>query len=179
MDIEAEVRSFITQDEYDRLLSYFQTHATLQVDDEQETWYFDCDQDVRIQKNTQYSKIWMKKGNMHDDAREEVEIKVDIKDFDKLKQLFETLGHNVQIKWLRKRMQFVWDDITVCLDHTKGYGYILELEKMCDAQSQDATHTLLKEKLASLDIGETPKEVFAEKYNHYKKNWKRLLELSN
>ena len=38
----------------------------------------------------------------------------------------------------------------------------------------DETLALLKSKMESLGITQTPKEVFNEKYNHYKINWREL-----
>ena len=67
------------------------------------------------------------------------------------------------------------DGIIVTLDFTKGYGYIIELEKMASEETKDKTLELLKEKFNLLKIELTPKEVFKEKYGHYKNNWKSLV----
>ncbi|MDD2388098.1 MAG: hypothetical protein PHP52_15095 [Bacteroidales bacterium] len=40
----------------------------------------------------------MKKGKIHDDSREEIEIKFDKNDFEKLETLFLSLGYNIEIK---------------------------------------------------------------------------------
>lgn len=173
-NIEAEVRSFISKEQYEKLLSFFKENAKLSKEDYQETFYFDCDQDLRIQKNDFYSKIWMKKGQLHDDHREELEIKFDKDEFEKLEQLFLSLGFNVQIKWFRKRFEFQWEDITVCLDFTKGYGYIIELEKMTSEEHKEKEYEYLKNKLQSLDVNITSKEEFNKKFKDYKENWKML-----
>jgi hypothetical protein len=64
----------------------------------------------------------------------------------------------------------------VCLDSTKGYGEIVELEAKCDASEKERTLTMLRERLARLDVKETSRETFEEKFKYYKKNWKKLLE---
>lgn len=174
MAIEAEVRSFLTKEQFDKLLTYFEKEAKRLKEDYQETFYLDCEQDLRIQRNDFFAKVWLKKGKLHDDHREEIEVKVERDQFEELEKLFVALGHQVEIKWFRKRHQFDWDNITVCLDYTRGYGYIIELEKMCEEGEQDATVKLLKEKLASLNIPLSPKEAFKEKFEHYKENWKTL-----
>ncbi|MCX6739764.1 MAG: CYTH domain-containing protein [Candidatus Parcubacteria bacterium] len=174
-NIEVEVRSFITKEQYDKLLGFFTTNAKLVKEDYQETFYFDCSQDLRIQKNDFYSKIWLKKGQLHDDFREELEIKFPKEDFPQLENLFLSLGFKVQIKWLRKRFEFNWQGIIVCLDYTKGYGYIIELEKMCSEAEQENEAGKLKKKLQSLEIDLTPKEEFTAKYNYYKDNWADLI----
>ena len=175
MAIEVEVRSFISKERYYELLKFFNQTATLVKEDFQETHYFDCEQDLRIQKNKFGSKIWMKKGKIHDDFREEVEIKTKPEDFDNLGKLFNNLGHGVEIKWLRDRKQFDWNGIKVCLDFTKGYGYIIELEKIGTDENKEELHKELQEKLKELNIPLTTKEEFNAQYEYYKSNWKRLI----
>jgi len=64
MNVEVEVRSFISKEKYVELLEFFKHNAKLVKEDDQETFYFDCAKDLRIQKNNTYSKIWLKKGKM-------------------------------------------------------------------------------------------------------------------
>ncbi|HIJ98247.1 MAG TPA: hypothetical protein VJH68_04215 [Candidatus Nanoarchaeia archaeon] len=81
---------------------------------------------------------------------------------------------SVQIKWFRKRVQFQWGEINVCLDFTKGYGYIIELEKMTSEANKEQEYEHLKQRLKSLKVEITPKEEFDRKYIEYKENWKHL-----
>lgn len=175
-NIEAELRSFISEKKYAELKEYFDENATLESDDYQETFYFDCKEDLRIQKNNAYAKVWLKKGELHDDSREEIEIHFDKKYFDKLESLFLTLGYKTEIKWFRKRVQYKWNDITVCLDYTKGFGYILEFEKMCSENEKEQIIALLKSKFAELDIPISDKSEFKEKFEEYKLNWRELVK---
>ena len=92
--------------------------------------------------------------------------------------MFLTLGFNVEIKWFRKRFEFDWDGITVCLDFTKGYGYIIELEKMCSEEEKENEFKNLKDKLQSLKINITSREEFDKKFEYYKKNWRNLAEIN-
>jgi predicted adenylyl cyclase CyaB len=175
MNIETEIRSFISKEKFDELLDFFKKNASLEKEDYQETFYFDCDEDLRIQRNNFFSKIWMKKGQIHDDSREEIEIKFDKDEFENLEKLFISLGYNIEIKWFRKRFEFKRDNITVCLDFTKGYGYIIELEKMCTEDAKIQEFENLKQKLKSLNVEITPKEEFNKKFLYYKENWKSLV----
>ena len=61
------------------------------------------------------------------------------------------------------------------LDHTKGYGYIIELEKMTDEKSKSKTYEILKSKLEFLGIELTPRSEFEKRFEYYKKNWKKLV----
>jgi predicted adenylyl cyclase CyaB len=175
-NIEVEIRSFISKEKYEELLEFFHQNSKFIKEDFQETHYFDCEPDLRIQKNNKGSKIWLKKGKIHDDAREEIEIFTENDHFEDLGRLFNELGHNVEIKWLRERNQFDWDGIKVCIDYTKGYGYIIELEKRTNEENKEEILKELKNKLAELNIPLTSREEFDEKYNYYKGNWRKLIE---
>jgi predicted adenylyl cyclase CyaB len=173
-NIEVEIRSFLTEEQYKHFLEYFKQNSEFINEDYQETYYFDGEQDLRIQKNNFYAKIWLKSGKIHDEQREETEIKFDKNDFFKAEQLFLNLGYKTQIKWFRTRNVFKWQDIVVTIDYSKGYGYIIELEKMSDEENKNKDLEYLKNKMAELQIVQTPKEEFDAKYNFYKKHWEEL-----
>lgn len=174
--IEVELRSFISKEVYDKLLNFFNQNAKKSLEDFQETHYLNSEQDLRIQKNNYFSKIWMKGGKIHDDFREEIEIKFNKKDFEEIKKLFSKLGFSTKIIWLRDRKQFRWGDIEVSLDFTKGYGYIIELEKLSDEENKESVLQELREKFKELNIEITSKEEFNNKFNEYKENWRKLIK---
>ena len=174
-NIEVETRSFISNEEYNKLLEFFKENAKLEKEDFQETHYFDTKEDLRIQKSNSGSKIWMKKGKIHDDWREEIEIKLNKEDFEKAKEIFTTIGLKTEIKWLRNRNQFNWNGIKVCLDYTKGYGFIIELEKLTSEDQKEEVFSDLQEKLKELGVKITSKEEFETKFNYYKENWEELI----
>src|SRR3989344_6454009 len=147
MVVEVELRSFISPEKYEELLTFFKTKGEFLSEDYQETSYFDAKEDLRIQKNNFFSKIWMKKGKIHDEQREELEIKFPKEDFEKLESIFLAIGIKTKIKWFRKRHSFIWEDIDVSVDFTKGYGYIIELEKLSDKENEESTLAYLKQKL--------------------------------
>jgi len=118
----------------------------------------------------------MKKWELHDHHREELEIKFDKEDFEKLEQLFINLWYEVEITWLRKRLQFDWDGIDVSLDFTRWYGYIIELEILTTDLEKDEALEVLRKKFTELEIPITPKEEFTQKYEWYKQNRKTLIE---
>jgi predicted adenylyl cyclase CyaB len=173
-NIETEVRSFITMEQYGRLLKFFRENATHVKEDYQETYYFDSNSDLRIQKNNRGAKLWLKGGKLHEDSREEIEVFFSKEDFPKLERFLNLLGFGTGIKWFRLRQQFDWNGIKVCLDDTKGYGLIIELERMCSGEKAEETAALLKGKMKELGIEITPKEEFERKFEHYTKNWRAL-----
>ena len=173
-NIEVEIRSFISKEKYNELIEFFKKNAEFINEDYQETYYFDTKEDLRIQKNNYFSKIWMKKGKMHDEQREEIEIKFEKEDFEKLEKMFKSIGINVNIKWFRTRHNYKWDDIVVSIDYTRGYGYIIELEKMSTEEDKTKVLEELKKHFEMLKIPLTSKEEFDNQFKNYKENWKTL-----
>lgn len=175
-NIEVEIRSFITREKYEELLEFFNNNSEKVKEDYQETFYFDSNQDLRTQKSNSHAKIWLKKGKIHDEFREEIEVKFSKDDFEKANKIFEAIGLNIKIKFYRLRNQFDWNNIKVCLDCTKGYGYIIELEKLTTNQEKERILEELKQKLNQLNIPLTPKQDFEDKFEFYKNNWKDLIK---
>lgn len=173
--IEVEVRCFLEQDDYTRLCKFFDAEAVLEKEDQQETHYYSGKADLRIQQNTTGAKIVFKAGVVHETQREEIEVPVARGDFTKLERLFVASGHDVEIKWFRYRRQYKWRDIIVCLDDTRGYGKILELEKMATTTNQDMAKDELIKIAQELKIEITPKQFFDEKYQYYKENWRTII----
>ena len=174
-DIEVEARSFITKEKYLELIDFMKKHAEFLKEDNQITYYFSGDVDVRIQKNDFFSKIWIKEGNIHDEHRKETEIRFAKERFEALEKLFLALGYEIDIKWFRKRNEFKWKGITVAIDDTKSYGYIIELEKMSSGGDKEEIYKELLTRLDELGVIITPKEEFARKFKEYKDTWRELL----
>lgn len=173
--IEAEIRSFVTKERFAQLYALLLAEGEHMSTDQQETHYLDAPQDLRIQQNNFFAKIILKEGVVHDEAREEVEVKVPREEFANLQALFQGLHYGVRIKWFRTRHTFKWQGIDVMLDYTKGYGYIIELEKLCLPEELDAALVELKQKLLSLDVPLTEREIFEEKFRDYQANWEALV----
>ena len=176
-NIEVEARSFISPRQFDELKEFFKTNGRFDSEDDQVSYYFSGDSDLRIQKNNSFAKIWLKKGKIHDDYREEIEIKFDRDDFERMEAALVALGYHVEVKWFRKRTTFDWNGVKVMLDFTQGYGYIIELEKMCSESEKEKTSVELKQMMVELGIEITPKEVFDERFQYYKKNWRKILSI--
>jgi len=175
MSLEVELKIFLTSEQYNTLLARFQAEGKLIATEDQETQYFECEQDLRIQKSTSGAKICLKKGQLHDEVREEIEVPVGKEQFEALEALIATLGFPLKVKWLRKRHTFDWQGIAVMLDDTKGYGQILELEKFVNPGEEAAALDLLHTKCDLLGLVVTPKEEFTKRYQYYLGHWQELL----
>lgn len=86
-----------------------------------------------------------------------------------------SLGYNVDIKWFRNSHTFSWEGVSVMIDYTKGYGYIIELEKMSSEALKDFDLSELKAKMDSLGIEVSSKAEFSERYERYKREWRELV----
>ena len=172
--IEVELRSFITKEQHDTLIAFFKKESKMFSTDEQVTYYFNAPVDVRLQRNNTHSKVWMKSGKMHSEAREEIEVLFEKDDFASLEKMFLMLGYSVKVKWFRERSTFQWKGFEVCVDSNKGYGYILEIEKKTDCAGKDKALAEIKQLFSELKIPITPKKTFDSKYQNYLKNWKKL-----
>ena len=173
--IEVELRSFISEGKFNELVEFMSKNALPVKDTGQETWYFSGDADLRIQRSDTRAKLWLKGGKIHDDAREEVEIILHPSNFENMAKILSVLGFEVEIKWFRHRKEFDWGGTKVCLDHTKGYGWIVELETLVGAEEhRDAAVENLKGKMKELGVTITPREEFERAFSNYKQNWKTL-----
>lgn len=174
-NIEVEARSFVNKKQYGNLLKYFKKNGKFLGRENQITYYFSGPKDLRIQKTDKGCKLWLKGGRIHDKYREDIVVEHRKKDFEKLKELLLSLGFKIQIKWLRLRNDFLWKKIKISVDYTRGYGYILELEKMAGRGDKEKTYQGLLKKMKELGIALTPKKEFDKKFNYYKKNWQKLI----
>lgn len=164
--IEVEIRSLLTDDDYNRLRKRLDAEAEFIGEELQETHYLHSDNDVRVQKGSK-GKIWSKKGAMHSDAREEVEVFFDAEHFPRVLTIFKNTGHESKVVWKRLRREYSWEGVAVCLDDTEGYGRILELELLSEKGEEEKALKDLNQKIRELGVEPTPKAVFDAKYQEY------------
>lgn len=174
-NIEVEIRSFISREKYLELLDFFSKNGKLAKVEDDETEYYAENGAVRIRQTHDSAKLVLKTGDIHDEFREEYEIPMQKKDFPIYQKMFEKLNIPKQVKWKRKKHTFKWQGVTVELGDNKGYGYIIEMEKVSDETGKEAALNLLKEKMSGLKIQITPREEFEKAYENYKKNWRNLI----
>lgn len=175
-NIEIEVRSFIDRQEYQRLFEKLRKKSKFLGSANEETIYFKVKKgDLRLRRSEKGTFLIFKEGKIHDDSREEIEILLNKNSFRKIEELFKRLGFKEEIRWFRKRTIYKMGDLKVFLDDTKGYGLIVELEKIGTIENKEKIHKLLEEKMKSLGIAVTPKRIFEKKFKYYKNNWRKIL----
>jgi len=172
--VEVETRSLITPAEYARLTKFLKKNAVLVDRDSQVTHYLNDDGSLRVQRNGSSAKLMLKRGRLHSAVHEEFEVRFARGDFGKLGAMLSAMGFPPRTKWFRLRHTFRWKGISVMLDRSRGYGNIIELEKICSPKEKGAAIRLLEARLSELGVKRTPEKEFDRRYAHYRRNWRRL-----
>lgn len=175
MKVEVELRSIITKQKYDQLLKFFKSKAKFLGKEEQLTHYLDDNGTLRLQKTNDVSKIWLKQGRIHETVHEEMQVEFPSNRFKDLVNLFDSIGKDAKIKWIRIRYNFRWEGANVMLDYTKGYAHILEIEIISEKKNSIREKRKIELLFKKLGVLPTPKREFDSKYNFYRKNWKKLI----
>jgi adenylate cyclase class IV len=176
--IEVELRTFLDEETYMQLLARFRSEGHDVRPVRQITHYLDSKIDTRIQLSRTSGKFWQKLGHMHDTMRPEIEIPLSRSDANALLQIMENLGFGVRVTWYRERVQFHIDRITVSLDHTIGYGRILEAEILCEAEEAEASRLTLSKFMSHLGVTPSPKSQLDSAFKEYSSDWSRTFGLS-
>jgi predicted adenylyl cyclase CyaB len=178
--VEIEIRSMISERKYEELAIFLKKMGKFIREDEQITYYFSGDHDLRVQQNSRGAKLWLKSGNLHDEMREEIEVEFKREDFSNLVRILQMLGYSIDVKFFRKRAVFELNGAKVSLDYTPGFGYVVEVEG--SSSSSKLMHKNVSKKLTgilhSLGIKPTPKKNFERRFRWYRRNWKSVLKLN-
>lgn len=175
-NIEVEARSFINDEQYEKIKDILNRDFEFVKELKETTVYFSGEKDLRMRRNKTEAFVILKEGKIHDDFRKEFEIKIAKEDFDNMVELFRQLGYEIEIEWQRNRLEYRNADMKILLDDTKGYGKILELEKMVEEGGEREAYDELAAKMESFGIEKiTSKDEFNAKFEYYKNNWKNLI----
>lgn len=89
-NIEVELKLIVTDKQYEMLKEFFDNNANFIQENEEETQYLDCKEDLRLFKSQEHSKICLKQGgDCHDQIREETEIILPKEEFEKAEKYFK------------------------------------------------------------------------------------------
>lgn len=175
-NIEVEARSFISDEQYGNIKNILDRDFEFIKELWETTIYFSGEKDLRMRKNGTEAFIILKEGKIHDDFRKEFEVKIDKDDFDDMIGVFRSLGHEIEIEWQRNRLEYKKADAKILLDDTKGYGKILEIERMAESGEEEKVYDALMKEMEKFGIAEiTSKEEFNKRFEYYKQNWQQLI----
>jgi adenylate cyclase class IV len=101
---------------------------------------------------------------------EEVFIGMPIDDLDAI--LLES-DFEYQAKWSRERVEYEFDNITVCLDKNAGYGYLAEFEMViANPEETQRAEDNLGGIMARVGVKELDQERLGRMFAHYNENWR-------
>ena len=101
---------------------------------------------------------------------EEVFIGMPIDDLDAI--LLES-DFEYQAKWSRERVEYEFDNITVCLDKNAGYGYLAEFEMViANPEETQRAEDNLRVIMARVGVKELDQERLGRMFAHYNENWR-------
>lgn len=162
-----------------RLQKYLKKNkAKLVRHETQDNWYFVAPgkNDLRIRRTDKEAYLILKKGWMHSDCRDEIEIKVARSDFKKLDEIFVSLGYKYDTKWYRKRLEYKLEDFNVTIDFNAGYGWICEIERVVNTGGEGKAKKDILDFSKKIGIKPTPQILFDKMYKFYKKNWRHYYD---
>ncbi|MFH1456256.1 MAG: hypothetical protein ABIF40_04890 [archaeon] len=172
--IENEVRGLISRNKYQDFLKLFSREGELVKVDEQLTYYFKGDQELRIQQNLSHAFVQVKIGGINSEQKQKITVRYAHEQFPELKLLFLNLGYEINSVWKRKRHEFRWGGVKVTLNDTLGYGCLIDMEVMSQEQNPEIVNEL-KNKFCSLGIEPTTQEVMDDKFEWFQRHWKTFI----
>jgi len=78
-----------------------------------------------------------------------------------------------QAKWSRKRVEYTFDNVTVCLDKNAGYGYLAEFEMViADVSQTQMAENNLRGIMARVGVEELSQDRLGRMFEYYNENWR-------
>lgn len=178
---EVEISSLLKPAGYKRVYKYLKRSGKLLKEEQTVTVVFETPKgDLRLVKNEEQVKLICKVGNVFHEIRPEMEVLADLKDMDELEKIFIALDFKVACRYKKKRVHFRWQGTIISLDNVKGFGLIMEMEKLVDERLVKKGEQDIREKLTKLlnkfGIDITPINELNKKYQHYLNNWSKLIK---
>jgi len=112
---EIEFKFLLNENERKSLINFLETNNAEKVrEEEQDNFYYVApgNLDLRIRRTDNESILILKKGWMHDEDREEVEVECKREDYAKLDEILRALGYKYDTKWYRKRTEYKYQDFS-------------------------------------------------------------------
>ena len=92
---------------------------------------------------------------------------------DQLDQILLDSDFQYQAKWSRKREEYKYKDMTVCIDKNAGYGYLAEFEKVVTEPSMfEQVKQELRDEMSRLGVEELSQDRLERMFEYYNNNWR-------
>jgi predicted adenylyl cyclase CyaB len=158
-NIEVEKRGFLTKDYYESIGFKLITLGAADIgENNSETIFFLLDNSqVKVQKNIskKIAKIaWKSDGNTGVESRKEIEVPININDFDSSVEIFSKILKNAQIfQTKQNRHDYRMNDIEIAIKYSDDWGYHIEIETIVHNSSDVANGLkLIKEFAQTINV---------------------------
>lgn len=82
-------------------------------------------------------------------------------------------GFEYQAKWSRERVEYTFDNITVCIDKNAGYGYLAEFEMViANPDETQMAEENIRGIMARVGVEELDQDRLARMFEYYNQNWR-------
>lgn len=139
--IEIEFRSLLKKEKYYALKNFLNENADDLGEDDKDVYFFLLpNKIVKVTKNVskKTAKIVIKLNRLGRGSCnfEEIEIPINLSDFNNTVKLFKELPFDQIQNSYQKRHNYFYNGVELALKYTKSWGYHLELEIMVDKKSK-------------------------------------------
>lgn len=152
-NIEVEFFAQFNKEKYHRLFSFLRKNAKNLNKDDKNNWFFLFpNKNLKVVKeiSKKTAKIVLKMNKIGlANSGEEIEIKIDQKDAEKMVKIFKELGCNKIIHTFTKRHNFKYKGVEIALKYSEDWGYHLELEIMIKDKSKQPQAEAKIQKIAN------------------------------
>ena len=110
---------------------------------------------------------------VHSHRRIEFEEPIDL-DIAQLDELIISSGFHYEAKWSAERVMYAFNDLTVDMFFTPGYGYMVEFEKVIrDAEAIEQTRSNILKIMADVGLEELDSARLERMFTYYNKHWQQ------
>jgi hypothetical protein len=166
---EIELKALLTKEQYDNLISKFNSELEKINEESLHTIAF-IPQDIRIRYSEKRRELIYKDKECTNIKRKEIIVNLENEeDISKLRDIFLSLNLEEVPPWVTHRNEYYYnfnnEVYTLCLQHTEKFAYILEVEIM--AENHEIHEDNIKEIISSFGLTPVNNEEFKEKIQEY------------
>jgi adenylate cyclase class IV len=127
---EVEVRALLSEKEYKKLKSYFDSIAEPEEDNAETYTFLTNDLNIKVKNLTSQkkAKITLKKGAEYKQKNEEFELSIDPNDIQNAVAFITAVGFEKHIPSNQKRLNYKIDAFFISLKYEPNWGYHVEAE---------------------------------------------------
>jgi len=120
------LKALVSLDELPRIKEFLEENGRFVRKETMKSTWYDPKGSLAIEQHKGFSLVRKREGN--EEVAEEVEIKCEEHDYDKLNDLFCALEHKACVEWNMTRFLYDWWPVLVHLEEYTGFGLVVEFK---------------------------------------------------